>query len=553
VAKQLLVFSPYSGIWPHGISESQLISQLDAANFEPTFVVCNGVLKKHCTVMESQGVEADSSPSERQKVCRSCKASTRLLAKSFEHKTIELDSFLESGDIDWASDLVEKAQPESYLNLLADSFEIGRLCAYETLIKFKKTTTNLNSLEFSHFKDRLLNGALSLRACQRIFGRETYDAVLIYSPQYSANTMCAEVALSRNIPVYFTEGSSNISERYRAIRIWSWKRHKLVNPALNYWNSSTPSPSSEERRRIEQHFLEIKRGRSFGVYSRTSRKKLDIRKKFKIEDSTKVLLATVSSYDEAFSAMILGAFPEQKFKSDVFESQFDWIENLIDWVKNRIEVHLIIRLHPRDLPNRRESVTSEQIHSWETTLRNLPSNVSIDHPLDGIPIASYIGTVSALTTGWSSTAVEALMENVPVVTYDANLPSYPKEIHLSGRSPEEYWMNLDHSLTAELRIDTRSELINWLNLNFNLGTVRVNGRLLDEPAVQKHIGLYLLVGGITKLFPAISRRLDLILAKFFPKGADSSKLNTVLNEKLDSLYDVQTSSTMRVQGSPLKL
>lgn len=514
-----------------------MASQLDPNRFHVTVVRCRGMFEDHCVVMESKRVELDSSRAEKSAVCADCRRCTDLLARSFYHDVLDLDDFSDAADETEADLFVAGTSAENYLSRTLGSLEIGRLSSYLALIKFKKATTDLRPEEFRYYLSVLRTAYLSFKASERLLASRDFDIVLTYSAQYSANVVCAELAVKRGLSVYFVEGSSNIRERYRALRVWSWPKFKMVNPALSFYSSDSPDPEEVDLQRVMSHFDEINLGRSHSVYSVTSFFKSDVRKIHGIQATSRILLATLSSYDEAFSALVIGGFPKEKFISDVFPSQFDWIESLIHWASERPLVHLVIRLHPRDFSNRRDSVVSEQSVQWATLLKDLPSNVSVDHPYQEIPIASYFPCIAALTTGWSATALEALMESIPVVTYDSNLPSYPSTIHYSGRSEAEYWRNLEKAMYAEHSHTIRADAIKWMCFNFNKGTVRVRGRVFDQDFVQNHVLAYYLVGAFGRFIPRLSRRLDVLAHQFFSVKNDMARLNYALDRSAASLYE----------------
>jgi len=534
---RVLLFSPFAGVWPHSLSEHQLSAQLDRRDFRVSVARCRGLFNSHCVVMESKRMPHDASRADKEAACRECRSCANLLTKSFPFEEIVLDDHVDAGVLQLADSIAASATSENYSALLHDGLEIGRLCSYETLIKFKKTSLSLNDEELRFYKKSLYQAVVSYEACRSVLDFGSYDRVLIYSPQYGVNMMCAEAAMRRDIPVYFLEGSSSIRERYVAVRVWSWPDFGLVNPALSYFTLEVARPDDEDLERVGGHLDEIASGRSYSVYSTTSKRGTDIRKFHQIPADSKVLLAALSSYDEAYSAIVIGGFPKEKFVSDVYVDQFEWIRALISWVSTLEGTHLVVRLHPRDLPNRRESIVSEQASKWDETLRNLPTNVSIDHPDEKIPLDDYFSTIDALTTGWSSTAIEAMVRSVPVVTYDQHLPSYPNEIHYTGRSQDEYFANLNRALAAPHEESIREGALAWLSFTFNRGTVRVRGRLFDQALVQRHRLLYYAIGGFSRCVGRAARALDVRLGHWCTRQPDSRVFNQTVKESKTSLFE----------------
>jgi hypothetical protein len=95
-------------------------------------------------------------------------------------------------------------------------------------------------------------------------------------------------------------------------------------------------------------------------------------------------------------------------------------------------------------------------------------------PFDEISIYDLLGHVDLLTTGWSVTALEAGFLGVPVVTYDENMPSYPKTLMLTGSTREKYWENLAAGMEIGWSFNQIVSSINWLSLNHNYGALKIS-------------------------------------------------------------------------------
>ena len=527
--KEVMFFSPYSGIWPHSLSEHQLARNIDKQRFKLSIVNCGGVLDQHCAVMESKKIYKPFRTNETKKVCSECvKCASEVGNNVFDYQ-IYLADRISSKEVDEIETFVNKMVKNDFINLVVDGIEIGRLTAYETLIKFKKTSIELSDYEFAHWKTSLFQGLITLRTAKRIIDERMPSKILIYSPQYSSGSVFAEYARLRGIQTYFVEGSSNIAERYSAVRIWDWEKHGLVNPALS---SSSPLPvaNDEEMARVLAHINEIAAARSFSVYSPKPSKKLNIREHFMIHDHQRILIAAISSYDESFSAYVLGRFPFSKYQGSVFKDQFEWITELIKWMEQKGNYHLIVRLHPRDLSTRRENVVSEQATLWRELLRYIPGNVSIDYPEDRISIFDYYEQVDAFTTGWSSTAMEAIINGIPAVTYDSGMPSYPPSVHLTGKSKQDYFENLELALRIGRSEINRTNGFNWWAYVFARGTVRLPGRL-QEHRLIKFSGVTIFLSKVLEYcLPRLSHKVDLQISKRAALSLDYAKLNRLLYE-----------------------
>jgi len=284
-----------------------------------------------------------------------------------------------------------------------------------------------------------------------------------------------QYAINQGVRVIFIESGTNLAHRLGTLRVWDWGVHKLVNPALKYWGTSDQNPVTDlSSRKVDRHFEVLLQGRHFAVFSAPHSGFFDLRQKWNVSAGKKIILMTLSSYDEAYAALLIEGFPREKVFSDVFCTQADWIKATLAWVANRPDLFLVIRVHPRDFPNKRENVRSEQSHILFDLLKDVPDNVHVNWPSEGISLYDLLEDTDVLVTGWSVTALEALVVGIPVVTYDKRLPSYPDDIHYSGRSESDYYKNIDRALNEGWRIENVINGFRWYAFNFDACAVTVS-------------------------------------------------------------------------------
>jgi CDP-glycerol glycerophosphotransferase (TagB/SpsB family) len=101
----------------------------------------------------------------------------------------------------------------------------------------------------------------------------------------------------------------------------------------------------------------------------------------------------------------------------LFTNQLEWAKWLISYVGGRNDLHLIIRIHPREFPNKRENVRAPHLDSFISSLgANLPQNVSLNLPDQEISIYDLIPIVNVLLNSTSSVGVEFAAFGIPVIT-----------------------------------------------------------------------------------------------------------------------------------------
>jgi hypothetical protein len=239
--------------------------------------------------------------------------------------------------------------------------------------------------------------------------------------------------------------------------------------------------------------------------------------------------------DESVSAQNAGVNPSIKHPGSVFSDQFEWVNNTIEWFRGRDQLQLVIRVHPREFPNKRESRTSPSGIRWEQELTNLPPNVFLNHPNQGLSLYDFLEEVQVLVTGWSSVGLEAALQGVKLITYDSALPGYPASIGLTGTSKQEYFDNLERALCGATDIPFRDNALKWMHLLMNIGTTRVGGRFLASKRNFMPRWANLILEGLDRYLYFIYRPLDLWRGILFEPT--DRKFERVILEGKSNLYE----------------
>ena len=100
-----------------------------------------------------------------------------------------------------------------------------------------------------------------------------------------------------------------------------------------------------------------------------------------IRPDQKLVVAMMSSYDEYIAARAIDEVPsESEF---LFPSQLEWIRALIEWFKTRPALFLLIRVHPREFPNKREATKSAHalLLEHDVEIEEIPPRAAVE---DGV-------------------------------------------------------------------------------------------------------------------------------------------------------------------------
>lgn len=544
--KKILVLDLFSGIWPHTMLVAKMIGQLDPSIFDVRFLSCGELFPRFCTVRESRKRRVPEEGITSRLDCHDCKFSARHVGKFISKKKLgdTPTDFLSSYASNSTRELAEEVRARVSLNPLDLEFQlhgvpIVRHALYETLIKYKKLDVQLNDSEIDYFQAILQNCILTVLSGREYLLRNgDLTAILIHSPEYGPNNSFAELAKQKGISVYSVRGSSNLSEMESSAMIWRWDYRTETPPHLLSWPGwENVSISHADRLRLEGHKEELSTGKSPFVYSSPFNSKataLSTMTKLGVQGGSKTILLSLSSTDEIVAARTINRGVAVFYPGTVFEDQFQWVSETIEWVKKRPDLRLIVRLHPRDLPNKRDSVLSEQHAKWMGLLATLPTNVVLNHPDQKVSFQEVCFVSDVVVTGWSSTAIEAMLLGKPVVTYDESLPGFPKDIHLTGRSKEEYFKNLEASL-FNAPSQSHVEVANrWLTHFLVRGSIQLSGGLFANLRIKGPVVIRKIFSGLDRYTPYIWRPLELWIT--FRQSIEVNRINRLLQDLLPNVY-----------------
>jgi hypothetical protein len=523
--QKIVFFSPYAYIWKHSVAELRLSKLLASNNFEVEIVGCDSAMDHFCTPMSYAKMKIDDN--SRKMICESCVRS-RKLALLNRKLTLELIK------IQTLKSEISNLTIQAKIDFKILDIEIGKIAAYETLINFKKTDFNFSEEELKYYEAALTNCINVFEWAIQYLSDKKPSAVVVYSPQYGAPGAFAAAAVHLGIKVTFIEGSSDDNQRYTHLRMWNWEKYGLNQPAFDHLENFSNFELTKQREKTALNTLKAKRSyKTLSVYS-TDPQGINPFLYFKLDPKKKTILLTMSSYDEVFSGVSIRKLPPERFRSQVYENQIEWLIDILDWVKNQPDLQIIVRPHPREFPNKRDGVKALHSEIWERVLVDLPANVRVDKPELKFSLHDYWGHVNVVTTGWSSTGIEALSFGLPVVTYDEKISIIPKGIHFSGTSRQEYYKNLLLAAKSQDFEMNKLNALRWLSFLSEKGSVKIGGgvqTLTNRPALSV-LNRFLYLRGMN----FISRIVDSIRPV---KTSDEKIIVKYFRNSHDSLFEIK--------------
>jgi hypothetical protein len=474
---KFLIFSPFSGIWVFSELEARLAASLKARGHEIVYVNCGAMLRKHCLVMGLNGLSPNASEAERDRICSMCQGRAAAIRKAFDLTGPTLADVVQPEIV---REIDEEARDMAGLSGLERNWRgvpVGRRALFPFLAYNKKSNLELTEQEWNDYRDQAQQSMLAVSAAEKLIDEHKPDAVITYSSTYSVLSAFREMSQMKGVPCFFVEAGGNLAY-HNAKAIFAKESIRIFYESLReHWHSirSKPAPSVMLRE-VTDHLAHTFAAKSVFTYSEPS--KVDdqsIRKRFGVPEGARVLVATMSSYDELYASQQARICPSYK---TAFSTQIEWIRFLCDHVKGRPDLFLIIRVHPREFPNRRERVgrISDHARRLRDELVDLPENCKINWPTDKISLYDLAKETDVVLNAWSSAGKELGLLGLPVVEWASELVFYPPEDELCAFDPESYGNRIELALKRGWNAEQVIKMYRWHVLEYGLSNFDTSAR-----------------------------------------------------------------------------
>jgi len=444
---KVLVFAPHSQIWKHAFPEAVLVESLMKKGHEIIYVKCGEAFQKHCIPMISSHIPHDAPIEVKKRICIECKANAALIVDSFKFPSIEVNSFIDANDQNEITNIVNNTTRENFAKLQLDGIKIGEIALYQVLLRYKQSKTNsFSEKAWQEYLKQLEVTLVAFRALKKIISIHKPDRIIQYSGLYTVNTVCRQLAKANGIPSYFMHAGLNQRDRLQHLIFAKSQTVDYIKSLFESWeNKYKDIPCLKDAiKAVTDNFTDMLTSKSFLSYSQSKSETFHIRKKFNIPADKKIVVAIMSSYDEHLAADAVGAY--QHNVPSLFKTQIEWIRTLIQFFSKRPDLFLIIRLHPREFPTKREkqsAVTSQHAKDVEAEFQKIPDNVVINWPSDLVSFYDLLEETNLFVNAFSTSAREITMLGLPVLTYNNEDVLEPVSINYKGNSIDEYLGQID--------------------------------------------------------------------------------------------------------------
>ncbi len=427
--------------------------------------------------------------------------------------------------------LTKEAAPEFTWNELA----VGKIALYQVTLLHKKFDVDFDEAQWLQYLVDLRHTIYSTMAANRLLDFHKPDRVLVYNGLYSVNRALCLLAEQKSVPAYFMHAGANLARRLQTVSIGRGESFRYMPALLEQWKRFSDVPAtSAELSTSTDHFLELLRGRNIFVYSKgKSSKRFDARKYFKLNDRQKLIVATMSSNDEEAAGIMVGA--QSPRENILFSSQIEWIKAVLEYIKDRPDLFLVIRVHPRDFPNRREAKKSQHAQVLESAFASVRENAAVNWPFEGISLYDLIDQTDVFLNAWSSTGRDLPMLGIPVVIYSAKLPWYPANLNYLGETREAYFDAIDRALAEGWNFEIARRGYRWSAFELERATVFIGDSYPELENPRRNV-LQKIVNRLRrKIWRDYEQRRD--LKRRTSNARESAKISQLLEASASTIVD----------------
>ncbi|MEO8206535.1 MAG: capsule biosynthesis protein [Chthoniobacterales bacterium] len=470
---KILFFAPHSAIWIHAFPEALVAQTLTVAGHDVLYVGCGGEYRRYCIPMNARGLTVDSDAAQRESICRRCKDLRQIIVREFGFRALDVYDVLDQRDRASVDTILEQVNRLNYLDLKHHGIAAGKVALYEFLLHHKKLSLEFADDEWREYLVALTNTLRTITAVTRLFEKERFDSIVVYNALYSVNRAACLVAERFGARYMWLHAGGNLSNRLQTLIISEGNTFSFVREMMDSWPKFADRVCPPEvAELVTNHFINLIEGQHFLAYSAApDGLGTSIRQRYAIPPDAKLLVATMSSYDERLAAEAIGVTGHPT--DLLFPRQVDWITALVDHVRGRSDLFLLVRVHPREFPNKRESRKSEHASLLEGVFENLPTNAKINWPADNLSLYDVAEEADVFLNAWSSVGKEMTLLGLPVVIYSRELVLYPPELNFISEDRQGYFEKIDEAIASGWSLDRAKMMYRWYALEFHHSMVNI--------------------------------------------------------------------------------
>jgi hypothetical protein len=460
------IISSYSG-------PSKIVGEmLRGLGHEVVELSCSGFGVSSCPAVEYRYGKTIVSEKEKERICNQCRSMSHALKNGRNESVIQIDEFIESYEYSHCILRAKSLVAKPKVTLTPEELKLISYASYEILLRHKFKNGVVPESHFQELENAVYVCMLAQIAIKRFLTHNyKFDRIIINNGLRGLNRTILNCLIEDGVkPIYINAGA-NIAHQLSQIMIFNSEESSLDWASSPGWQELKSSDAEIPRLQlIKDHFGSLFAAKSNFVYSVSSRRLSSdaIHKKLSLSGDKTTFLATLASNDERMTAKSVGALEFLDVRTSLFDSQIEWIKFLIKEFQVRPNLQLIIRVHPREFPNKRESVTSQHAIELLRELNDLPTNVHVNWPSDEISLYDLVQVIDIGLVATSTTGLQLATLGIPIGLHNTSLlTGYTTDIGTALDSTSKYRAFLDSAEDLQWSVGNVITGLKWHSYLFN--------------------------------------------------------------------------------------
>jgi len=449
--RRILLYCPEGGVQPHHVATLTLGRILEIRGHRVDVAYCDSLYER-CVVMNSVSVPPGVPRNQFGAICDPCSVAARHAIQSVGMRMVDLSPYHLPQDLYEAARLVEHC--DDPVALVHDGIAFGALARHDLFLARKLLIDQpLEPSDRARMQETVRSALVVYFAMRRIVAERGYTDLLVFG-HYAVNSAAAFAARAEGISWRFISNPAHCNIDRRRLTLDPSNGSEVALRFLQSWPAWSGVPLTvEEVLEAGRDILHRFSGVGSHSYS-PAKMATDPLEVLGLRRDRKLILALTSSLDERQAATFLAKAWSPDLDLDTvgssaraFPDQIAWLHCMCAWISARDDLQMVIRVHPREGPNKRDGVTSSHLKRLRTALKDLPANVRVVWPEDQLSTYDLMEAAHLIQCSWSTVGMEAARLGVPVMTSDPY--DFPVGDFLQGAASPEQFLRLTEALLAE--------------------------------------------------------------------------------------------------------
>jgi hypothetical protein len=476
--EKVLFFNPHAGILEHLKIERDLVRLVGQSGYGMEIVRCNGIYKNNCSVMNANGVNFQSSTILKENICASCRKYDLKSRNPQKDGFSYLEELLTESISTKVHSILDQINKDNWSIFQLDGDFVGKLASYEFLLRNKIVSSSIPDELWGELESDISQYLFTYFLALDWLNKSEYRFVGVYNFLYGVNRAFVAAANKLKIETFSIQGNGYLYNIHNRYMIYPTNNEYWYLNKSKKWSSYKDSPIKMlSALRIFRHLNYMISAKSVFTYSLPAGSHSAKRTRYKlgIPDGKQIYLLTTSSADELFAFGFVGLLNDNYKNSNLFESTKEWILKTVEIFATQPEKILLIRLHPREFANKRDSVNSNagaDLFELLSTME-MPKNVIVNTPEDEVSLYDLAPLTELLINSTSTVGLEFTALGIPSICVSpTTISAYPPEISTPIHSRKQYLEILSEPYVQKIT-KARTTSLRWLAFKHESCSIRI--------------------------------------------------------------------------------